>query len=494
MNTFIKRYKWLQALLMVFLFASCDDRFAEINTSPNDVTDLPSEYLFANAVRQTFLSDVYIHFKSGGQYAHIYVGNNDARYFDSYFDHFSNAEYRYMFDHHYLGAIRNINKVIELTDNGGLQENKAQNAMARIVSYVNFLQLADGYGSIPFKEGGAGHKDVLYPQYDSVESIYTSIISELKTYISVLQNSQAKDAYPGADPLYNNDLSKWVRFANSLRLRMAMRIRFVAPQQANPVIKECLQNPLIEENTHNAWIECKDNDISEFQNPMYSVYNYWKWKMSKLFVDQLQTTGDPRLKVFVSPNSKGQYVGIPNGLSDSYFSEWNWAETSNPSEKLIGKGAPIYFMSAAEIWLLRAEAALDGIISANANELFQAGIRRSLAQWNVSQEESDAFIQSAAGTLSGTQIQRFEQICTQLWIAYLPDTYEAWGNIRRTGYPKIVNRSAPMYETGASKGVLPKRFCYPSIESNINRVNYLKAIEQQGADKITTPLWWDVKD
>ncbi|MGQ7868856.1 SusD/RagB family nutrient-binding outer membrane lipoprotein [Sunxiuqinia sp. sy24] len=486
--------RWFLVAALILIFASCDDRFEEINTSPNDITDIPSEYLFANAVRQTFLSSTYIHFTFGGQYSHMYVGINDSRYIDSYFDHFTGAEYRYVFESFFHGPIRNINKVIQLTESGGMQENEVQHAMAQVIASVNFLRLADGYGSVPYQNGGYGQKDILYPEYDSVESIYIAMLEQLKTNLELLKNAQAQNAYPDADPLFFNDLSKWVRFTNSLRLRMAMRIRFVAPQLAETVIGECLTEPLIEENTQNAEIETQDSDIGEFQNPLYGSYNYWKWKMSELLVDQLKTTNDPRLEVFVAPNSNGEYIGIPNGLADSYFSEWDWAGTSNPSDNLVGRGAPIYFMSAAEIWLLQAEAALAGIIPGNANDYYQAGIRKAMEQWNVSQADTDEFLASALGTLAGTEEQQLEQICTQQWIAYLPETYEAWCNLRRTGYPKIDTRTAPVYEPGVSEGILPSRFRYPAIEANINQSNYLKAVEQQGPDEITTPLWWDVRD
>ncbi len=489
-----RQNQWVIVIAFLLLLASCDDRFAEINTSPNDITDIPSEYLFANAVRQTFLSNTYLHFTFGGQYSHMYVGINDSRYIDSYFDHFTGAEYRYVFENIYHGPIRNINQVILLTESGGMQENAVQHAMAQIVASVSFLRLTDGYGSIPYEEGGYGQKDILYPEYNSVEAIYTSLMDQLKINMELLKTAQAENAYPGADPLFSNDLSKWVRFANSLRLRMAMRIRFVAPQAAAPIIQECLSQPLIEENSQNAGLETQDSDIGEFQNPLYSSYNYWKWKMSQLLVDQLKATNDPRLEVFVAPNSNGEFVGIPNGLSDSYFSEWDWAGTSNPSDMLVGRGAPIYYMSAAEIWLLRAEAALAGFVSGNANDYYQTGLRKALEQWQVSPSQADEFLTSVNATLAGTEEQQLEQICTQQWLACLPETYEAWCNLRRTGYPKIAKRLAPIYEPGASEGKLPKRFRYPAIETNINQANYLKAIEEQGPDEITTPLWWDVRD
>jgi hypothetical protein len=493
MKNKISHVLW-SAVLALLLLVSCDKQFTETNTSPNDVTNIPSEYLFANAVRQTFLSNSVVDFIFGGQYAHVYVGTNNARYIDNYFDYFSSAEYRTAFEHFYLGPIRNISKVIELTNPGGEQENSTRNAMACIVSIVNYMQLTDMFGSVPYKDGGMGQNNILYPKFDSVESIYTDMLAQLKDKIGILKTADPQKAYPGADPLYFNDLSKWIRFANSLRLRMAMRIRFKNPQLAQTVVKECLENPLIEENSQNAMIACQNSDITEFQNPMYDSYNHWKWKMSKLFVDQLKNTSDPRLKVFVTPNEKNEYLGIPNGLSDNSFSEWDWNMTSNPTENLVGKAAPAYFMSASEIWLLRAEAAMANIAGTDANTLYRKGIQKSLEQWNVPQTEVDGFMQLAHTTLTGSQEQQLSKICTQLWIAYTPNTFEAWCNIRRTGYPFIEKRFAPVYEPGASDGNLPKRLCYPSIEANINRDNYNKAIEQQGPDKITTALWWDVRD
>ena len=152
-------------------------------------------------------------------------------------------------------------------------------------------------------------------------------------------------------------------------------------------------------------------------------------------------------------------------------------------------------MAAAEIWFLRAEAALFGIGNGgDANELYQAGILRSLEQWTVSQAEADAYLAgNAYATLTGSQEEQFEQICTQLWFSFLSNEVEGWSNMRRTGYPVLPERTAPDFSLGVTNGAHPTRLKYPVSETNINRENNLKAVEEQGPDEILTPLWWDVR-
>lgn len=113
----------------------------------------------------------------------------------------------------------------------------------------------------------------------------------------------------------------------------------------------------------------------------------------------------------------------------------------------------------------------------------------------VSQEDIDDYLTNAtSANLSGTQEEKFEQICTQLWISFMSNEFEGWSNIRRTGYPKIPVRTEPMFSIGVTNGEMPSRLKYPSSEVNINNENYLKAINEQGPDEITTPLWWDVRN
>jgi len=441
-------------------------------------------------------ANTYIQVPFGAQYAHIYVCRNNYMFIDRYYDYFEGAEYQTTFDAFYFHPLRLLEETMRMTGPGGEAENQVRHSMARMLAIVNYARLADTYGSIPYVQGGKGQTGIVAPAYDGVELVYTTMLEELEDIVSLLKEADPGAGFPGADPLFDNDLEKWTGFANSFRLRLAMRARFAAPEMAEAIIVECLQNPLIEENSQNAWYENQDSDVNEFRNPIFSHYDYWQWGMSEFFVESLKAIEDPRLEIFVAPNDSGNYVGIPNGLEDSRLSEWgDWSGVSKPADILVGRAAPIYQMAAAEIWFLRAEAALFGITGDDPNLLYQEGIRKSFEQWTLSPEVTEAYLSEVPyGTLSGTQEEQFEQISTQLWISFMSNEVEAWSSIRRTGYPGIAKRMAPDFSVGVSNGVLPRRLKYPVSETNINRENNEEAIEEQGADEITTSLWWDVRD
>ena len=141
---------------------------------------------------------------------------------------------------------------------------------------------------------------------------------------------------------------------------------------------------------------------------------------------------------------------------------WPRNEMSFLTLAVLAKDQPLYLMTASEIWLLRAEAALYDL---------------------------------GPASLNGTVEQKFETICNQMWVSFVPNYIESWNNMRRTGYPKIPQRTAPDLSKGATDGYLPKRLRYPqTTERNINGVNMQKAIDRMGGDEIDIAVWWDVKD
>jgi hypothetical protein len=218
--------------------------------------------------------------------------------------------------------------------------------------------------------------------------------------------------------------------------------------------------------------------------------------MSEKFTSWLISTKDPRLKIFIQPNSKGEFRGVPNGLNDQAYSLVDWTSLSNPMPVLYSKSLSQYLMCASEIWFLRAEAALFNLASGDAGQFYQQGIRLNMILWNTDPDSIQAYLdQEPEAILTGTQENRFRQISTQMWIAFIPNFTEAWINIRRTGYPEIPQRTdAAKYSLGVTNGILPKRFKYASSEYLNNLANVTEAVNQQGPDKIDTAVWWDVRD
>jgi len=493
----------LVMVLALSIFPACDERWEEMNTDPNQLSSLPDEYLFTNAVRGTFREYMdRFDMDYGGQYAHIWVSNNWNREVDKYNDIQSQGDIsERIFQAIYNGPIRNIVEVLQLTGPGGEFENPARNAQASIIATLNFSRMTDFFGDIPYFEGGMGKYDILKPAYDGQEVIYDDMVNRLQEAISVLKNADDSDIYSSAeDPVFAGDRDKWIRFANSLRLRLAMRARFADPGTYYNVIDECLAEDLIEDNSQNVKLEMQDSENPDLYNPWYNKLidyqgNIYTLNWSEKIINVLKVTNDPRLPFFATRNNQDEYLGMPNGLNDTYYSGWSRANSSLATEQFLARDQPMYMMCASEIYLLRAEAALFGLGPGDANDLYQTGIEMSMDQWGIADSlVAEYLANEEEASLFGDQENSFRQIATQLWISFIPNAFESWTTIRRTGYPVIEQRTPDIYSMGVTDGYMPTRINYPStVERSVNQENLDAAISNMGGDEIDLRLWWDVR-
>jgi len=494
----MKKFKYIFTLTALLIaFTSCDERMEEMNTDPLALSTLPAEYLFSTALRGTFGGGDFIssfHLRFASQYDHIYVTNSEMRSADQYFDFHTQDIYKEMFSTIYTGPLRYTNEILLWTQPGGIQENPVQFAMTNIVAVVNFAQAADCWGNVPYSQGAQGATGNLYPPYDTQESIYPQMMDRLKAAIDVLKTADPQYGFPDGDFVYNNDLSKWVRFANSLRLRLAMKTRFADPANSAAVITQCMAEPLIETNDQNFELKHQNSEDKELYNPWYDIRRYQNFKMSDKFTEWLKFTNDPRLIVFVDTIKGGDRKGVLNGLNDQAYSLVDWNNRSNPMPALYAKDLSQYMMCASEVYFLRAEAALFNLAQGDANLLYRQGIQLNMELWKVASGTiNDYLTNQPEATLNGSQENMFRQIETQNWIAFIPNFLEAYTNIRRTGYPVIPQRTnTNIYSLGVTDGVLPTRFKYASSEYLLNLDNVNAAVAQQGPDLIDTPVWWDV--
>ena len=482
-------------IFVAMLFAGCNESLVEMNTDPLRLSELPDEYLFTTAVRLTVGDVSNWDTRFGCQYAHIYVMNSENRAADAYKDFHTQDVYKEMFALAYINPLRYIIKVVGMTSEGETK-NDVRNAIARIVAVVEYARVTDCYGDIPYFEGARGMENILYPAYDKQELVYADMMNQLRDATEVLKTADPAMGYVGADPVYDNNLDKWLRFANSLRLRLAMRTRFVDPAGSASVITECMAEPFLENNDGNFGLKYQESENPELYNPWYDVRKHQNWKMSDKLVEWLKSTSDPRLRIFVDTTRTGDYKGFINGLTDQEQSKYQWEDFSNPSPALYAKDMSQNLMCAAEVWFLRAEAALFNLAPGDPDLLYKEGIRKNMLQWNVPAAEINEYLSEIPeATLNGSDEDKFRQIATQMWVAFTPNFLEAWSNIRRTGYPSIPQRTDPgIYSLGVTNGILPARFKYSSSEYRTNRLNVEAALQQQGPDLIDTPVWWDVNE
>lgn len=431
----------------------------------------------------------------------------------------------------YLSVLNALNKL----KSNGLEETYPALYGASLVIRVEASSRAtDIYGPMPYSQlGGKGNIP-----YDSQEDIYNRFFLELDTAQSLLQtfvqnpnedqvpaNINAADlVYSGADS--PTRFANWLRLANSLRLRLALRIVKANPEKARQEAEKALNSAnggLIENNSQNFKVSVPTD--ANYSNPLFFIAKNWgDVRMNASLESYMVGYHDPRIGKYMDRATdatvgnvyKGIRAGAANLTKDDYigYSNLNIADGNSPS--FTTTTAPM-LMSAAEVYFLRAEAALRGWANAGGTpqSLYEQGIQTSFEQWGVSgangyiqdgTNKPSAYVdprnaQNNAAAPSDITIQwdgaasneqQLERIITQKWLAIFPEGLEAWSEFRRTGYPKIfpvvVNNSGGLIDTQVQIRRLP----FSQNEYNTNGAEVQKAVQLLGgADNGGTRLWWD---
>ncbi len=395
-------------------------------------------------------------------------------------------------------------------------------AVANIIKVTAMMRNTDTYGPIPYSKYGQGGVSVAY---DSQESVYNQLFADLDAAQEMLRAfliSDRKDvkAIKNYDIVYTSDYVKWMRYANSLRLRMAIRISKVNGNLAKTQAEKAIADSygVIESNSDNFVVSTET-----MRNPLNTMaYDYNDIRMSADMESILKGLNDPRMSIFFSPATdtdpqiQGTYIGIRQGISlvDKNlrvgYSNLGAAWESDKKNK-----NDICLLNAAEVAFLRAEGTLRGWnMGGSAADFYAHGINMSFQYWNAGgvatylegtgqptdyvDPKNTNYNIAAASTVtvkwdeSASNEVKLEKIITQKWIAVFPDGPEAWSEFRRTGYPKQfpmeVNYSAGIIDSNIKIRRLP----FSEDEYRDNKAEVDKAVLLLGGpDNGATRLWWD---
>jgi len=249
---------------------------------------------------------------------------------------------------------------------------------------------------------------------------------------------------------------------------------------------------LSESNAQNALLNTIDGPLTSNRNPLFDdpTNSYPLWA-SFTTTDNLKRLNDPRLSKFASPATDGVsgYRGRPIalGTNEKTYSEENTAVLPAFFREAVH---PIIVFNAAETYFLKAEAVNAGLISGDAQDLYEKGIQASMEQYAVDPAAITNYLASPATILSGTEEEKLEQIIVQKWLAIYFQSAEAWTEFRRTGYPRIWTGS----DKGNTNGDIPRRLTYPLDEYAKNETHVKEAAGRlSGGDNYMSRLWWDKK-
>ncbi|NJB71341.1 hypothetical protein GGR42_001803 [Saonia flava] len=366
---------------------------------------------------------------------------------------------------------------------------------SKIMQVWMFSLLTDMWGDIPYSEVAQANDENYFPEYDTQQAIYTDMLAQLKSANDILAGT---DASLKGDLLFDGDLSLWRKFANSLRLRLALRLSNVDASMAQSVIGEIYGNPsqypVMTSNEDNAtmqFLSANPDAHPITEESVYRVGSYNEYRISENFVGLLESFDDPRLNFLADPTANSVESGTPtiegmqNGIvdgpayeykgGDAFLSKFNidyFYLQANANEARL--------MTYSEVAFILAEASLRGWIGGDDQALYEEGIQGNFDYWDVDMPSD--YLTRAGVAYNGT----IETIMSQKYIALFYTDYQGFIEFKRTGFPNTI---APGPD--AFYSTYPSRFEYPGEEEALNAENYNAAVSRIGGDEITTKVWWE---
>ena len=463
----------ISGLLAGFIFFSaCTEDWEELNVDPNNPTEVPATNLLAQAMR--YFGDTYYDAWFNMNNTSTYAGHlgkiqyiDESRYFER--ESVINNQWTYLY---YVAVDLENAKQFAM-------ENNNRNLYAAALTFQSLAYQigTDSWRNMPFTESIQGGEGVTNPAYDLQEDIYPALLDSLKKAGDIFAEGNITKLGAG-DILFGGDVDKWQKFANSLRLRLANRIKDVSSLGATH-LDEVLDNPatypIMESIDDNAYLYWPGS--APYKEPwMEDSETRDDHAVGSYLIDYLVSTNDPRREVIAKPaKSDGTLRGVVPGVSDDNIG--NIAQYSRIGDLYRGDAMGFTpFMRYSEVLFIRAEYENDA-------DLYEDAILASMEENGVDNEAD-------INTLLANVPFSMENLYYQKWVALFKQGHEAWAETRRTDVP-VMSAAPGSRFPGHNRP--PFRFAYPTNEANLNSVNYAehgdKVVDRFWGEK----MWWDTR-
>jgi hypothetical protein len=476
---------YIGIFVVLFSLTSCTDEFESINTNTNAPVSIQPDLL---------LRQIIYDYGDEMAYEGFVAGNLLGQYFTmidfNLFDRHSLTETQF-------GGNPWPTLYTNLRDNelllNAAQSNPPQavyEGPALILKAYLAAALTDIYGNVPYSEALKGVEGMVTPAYDDQEQIYLAeggILDNLEQGIASIQQYNGATPLNG-DILFDGDLSAWVRFAQSLRIKYLMRISKQVDVGATlQIIFD--EGNYISNNDENATFDFTDGQPNNFRMANLRSGDFNLFILSLTAEEILKGYDDPRLEVFfrrIENNVTPAYFGLLNGpdATQTSISVGDYSLSGTIFREATGN-LDANFMTSWETMFLLAEAAERGLISADAKMLYDEGVQLAFEYWQTPMP--DEYLTTGASAYGFDGANKIGQIITQKWIANIINGYEGWIEYRRTGFPALKPVAASLND-----GLIPVRMPYPADEAALNKENFDKATATNG-NSVNTAVWWDVE-
>jgi hypothetical protein len=477
--------KIVLTLAFIALTVSCTDNITGLNVDTKNATSTKPEYLYSNAqkalVDQMVSTSVNLNvFRLFAQQWTETTYPDESQY-DITTRTIPDAHFRIL----YKDVLRDLQESRKLLDAevavGPSQIAVLNNkkAMVDILMAYTFSVLVDTFGNVPYSEALDISAHPL-PKYDDAQTIYKDLIARLTADSGMLNAGEG--SFGEADLIYGGDAGQWKKFANSLKLRMAINMADVDFAYASAQILSAKAAGIFTSNADDANLQYLP--LQPNANPLYAdlvVSGRNDFVPANTIVDKMNALNDPRRPMYFTLKG-GVYVGGVYGSSNG------WANFSHVGTALSDPTFPGTILDYTEVSFLLAEASARGIaVGGTTASLYNAAIDASMQNVGVDAASRAAYMAQpsvAYATATGTWQQKIGE---QAWLALYNRGFEAWTSYRRLDFPNLL----PPATTYNGLTAVPKRYSYPSREQTLNATNVNAAITAIGGNTLLGKVFWD---
>jgi hypothetical protein len=488
----MKKRILILACAIGLLNMSCED-YLDVNTSPNNPTgeNVPANLVLAGAMETIFPTQSNTMNRLGNAFMNTW-GPNVNSFTGGFADEFSLAIDNTFYSGIWSGLYLGINPFQAIINSEGTTFNNHK-AIAMVMKSFYMQYIVDLYGNVPYSQAFLRGEN-LTPAYDNDMDIYMSLMTQLDDAIALIEANNGA-VVGNEDIIFEGDMGSWVRFANTVKLKMLIRLSTKAQAGTDAALTTYVADEftLLDQNFVSQDVTINpgySDDSNDRLNPFYGTYGFDNEgnvtttnnfiRGSEYAIQFLQgATGtgvnDPRLGRIYAANSAGNFVGIQQG-------------EDNAATPLSGVGPGLivsadqngFVMTAAEAFFLQAEARFHGYLTGDPAQAYNDGIQASFDLLGAG--DASAYFGNAGVSYTAAS-NKIEAIMTQKWIAVNGiNAIESWIDYTRTGFPVV-----PL-PTSAQFTDKPNRLMYPNSEYSGNAAN---VPTQTQADAFSTKIFWD---
>ena len=459
---------------------------------------------------------------SSGNYIGYFGMNNNWKFGTEATWDFADNRMNYAYEQLYMKVYQPWVQIFQKIGTSEEPEKQEIMAIFNVVKAVGWLRATDCFGPIVYSNAGNGD---IAPALDKQEDVYKAMLKDLETCADILNKATSK-IMPKYDLIYDGDPAKWTKLANSLMLRMAVRVHFVNKDLSIEYIEKAL-NPKNGGVIESKADEAKIGNTSKYPllNSLIATIDYKESRMGATAWSYLTGYRDPRLEMYYTQgtyNKTDGYYCIAPGNTQGQGTKENSAEFASCPK--VENADPLYWFRASETYFLKAEAVLYELTTGDVKSLYEAGVKMSMDEWGITDAVATNYLNKSnvkpailttsnyhyagyysysfditTGNVSpkwddtASEEGKLQQIITQKYLALYPNGVEAWTEYRRTGFPYLADLfddNLPNKIGADAKARTPERFSFSTKEYDGNPNMSSISTLLNGPDKGGTKLWW----